>query len=266
MRRLARRWLNLLLMVCCLALRGQQPNPGQRALAEFMSWKDQPANAQLPWEQALEHYRAKLTRGGLTAEAADQQIRLITAYDEATLYNRVYAGPATFNTQPNEFLQSALDELTPGEALDVGMGQGRNAILLARRGWKVTGFDVAEVGLQKARDLASSLGLSIHAVHASDTEFDFGQQRWDLIAIIHAIEKRSVCRVREALRKGGAVVIEAAHKEPGGYPFGFETNELLKIFEGFDILRYEERLGLHDFADDRKKPERLVRILARKPI
>jgi 2-polyprenyl-3-methyl-5-hydroxy-6-metoxy-1,4-benzoquinol methylase len=265
MRRLTLCLAHLLILTAGLTTQAQQPSPGQKALAEFMTWKDLPANAQLPWDQALQRYQAKLTQSGLTAEAATKQIRLITAYDEATLYNRVYSEPANFNTQPNQFLQSALDELTPGEALDVGMGQGRNTILLARNGWKVTGFDVAEVGLQKARDLATSLGLTIRAVHASDAEFDFGRQRWDLIVIIHAIEKHSVYRVRQALRPGGAVVIEAAHKQPGGYPFGFESNELLKIFDGFQILRYEERLGLHDFGD-RTRPERLVRILARKPL
>jgi 2-polyprenyl-3-methyl-5-hydroxy-6-metoxy-1,4-benzoquinol methylase len=166
---------------------------------------------------------------------------------------------------PNQFLAEAVEELAPGTALDVGMGQGRNAIYLARKGWTVTGFDVAEVGLKKAQDQAAAIGVVIEAVHAADEEFDFGQDRWDLIAIIHAIEKRSVQRVRRALKPGGVVLIEASHKEPGGYAFGYESNELLKIFDGFRILRCEERLGIHDFSEDRTKRGRLVRLVAQKP-
>ena len=60
-------------------------------------------------------------------------------------------------------------------------------------------------------------------------------------------------------------MIEASHKEPGGYPFGYESNELPRIFDGFQILRYEERLGVPDFSEDRSKRERLVRLIAQKP-
>jgi SAM-dependent methyltransferase len=112
---------------------------------------------------------------------------------------------------------------------------------------------------------AARLGLPLTAVHAADEEFDFGRDRWDLIIIIYAIEKRSVYRVRRGLKPGGIVVIEAAHREPGGYPFGYESNELLKIFDGFRILRYEERLGVPDFPTDRSKRELLVRLMAQKP-
>jgi hypothetical protein len=38
---------------------------------------------------------------------------------------------------------------------------------------------------------------------ASDEEFDFGTEQWDLITILYPIEKRSVYRVRQALRVDG---------------------------------------------------------------
>lgn len=142
------------------------------------------------------------------------------------------------------------------------MGQGRNAIFLAREGWDVTGFDVAEVGLQKAREQAAALSVKIGAVHASDDEFDFGLERWDLIAIVYALEKRSVHRVRDALKPGGLVVVEAGHRETSGAPFEYDTNELLDIFRGFRILMYEDTSGTYDWG-----PEtiRLVRLVAQKP-
>ena len=149
-------------------------------------------NQKLNWEEALDAYKRKLKADGLSEQAAESNIRLVTAYDEAELYDQVYSGPPKFNTQPNDFLVDAVADLPPGDALDVGMGQGRNSIYLASRGWKVTGFDVAEVGLRRARAEAARLGLSFTAVQAADEEFDFGRDRWDLIVIIYAIEKRSV--------------------------------------------------------------------------
>jgi 2-polyprenyl-3-methyl-5-hydroxy-6-metoxy-1,4-benzoquinol methylase len=253
----------IVLQSCCAGVCWGQD--GRAAFESFSEWKKAPGNAALGWDEALGAYRAKLRSDGLNAEAAERMIRLVIAYDEADLYNRVYAESPKFNTQPNQLLVDAIQDLPPGKALDVGMGQGRNAIYLARKGWRVTGFDVAEVGLMVARDQAAADGIAIEAVHASDEEFDFGQERWELIAIIHAMEKRSVHRVARALKPGGIVVVEAAHVEPGGYPYGYQSNELLKIFEGFRILRYEERLGSHDFVEDRSRRERLVRLIAQKP-
>lgn len=257
--------LPAMLALSCLVRAGQSQNRGRAALDAFLQWKAQAGNEELKWEEALDAYKRKLRADGLSERAAESNIRLVTAYDEAELYDRVYSGPPTFNSQPNDFLVHAIADLPPGDALDVGMGQGRNSIFLASRGWKVTGFDVAEVGLRKARAEAARLGLSITAVQAADEEFDFGRDRWDLIVIIYAIEKRSVYRARQALKPGGVVVIEAAHREPGGYPFGYESNELLKIFDGFRILCYEERLGVADFPTDRSKRELLVRLMAQKP-
>jgi 2-polyprenyl-3-methyl-5-hydroxy-6-metoxy-1,4-benzoquinol methylase len=236
--------------------------PGQAAFQVFLQWKNLPANAQLTWSAVIAKYRQKLLSDGMTADAADRTMRLIEAYDEAELYDRVYAGPPEFNTKPNQLIVDAIRELKPGKALDVGMGQGRNAMHLARSGWSVTGFDVSRVGLRKAEEQAAALGLTVRCILASDEEFDFGRDEWDLIAIIYAIEKRSVHRAAAALKPGGIVVVEAGHKETSGAPFEYETNELLRIFDGFRILRYEDTSGSYDWGTERI---RLVRLVAQKP-
>jgi 2-polyprenyl-3-methyl-5-hydroxy-6-metoxy-1,4-benzoquinol methylase len=55
-----------------------------------------------------------------------------------------------FALTPSGFLGPEVDELTPGRALDLGSGEGRNALWLAERGWRVTGVDFSEVGAGKA--------------------------------------------------------------------------------------------------------------------
>ena len=42
--------------------------------------------------------------------------------------------------------------------------------------------------------------------------------------------------------------MECAHKEAGNAPYAYDTNELLKIFEGFRILKYEDVVGMHEWA------------------
>ncbi|MGV3518748.1 class I SAM-dependent methyltransferase [Luteitalea sp.] len=244
------------------AAAGQKPE-GQVALEAFDAWRNQRQNTSLGWTETLRHYRDHLLKLGLSAEQADRTLRLALAHDEGTHYDKAYAGPPEFSTEPTRLLVEAVDALKPGRALDVAMGQGRNALFLAQRGWHVTGFDVSAVGLAKAREAASARGLSIDAVHASDEEFDFGRERWDLIAILYALEKRSVVRARSALRPGGLVVVEAAHRSASGGDWEFESNELLRIFEGFKILKYEELDGAYDWAPG--KPVRMVRLVAQKP-
>jgi len=242
---------------------GVAQTEGRAALERFQEWRQSAANAGLPWGDALTKYKQELVAQGASEPTADRTIRLIVAYDEAELYDKIYAGVPEFNTGPNRFLVEAVKDLRPGTALDVDMGQGRNAIYLASRGWDVTGFDVADVGLQKARAQAAAAGVTITAVHASDEEFDFGRERWDLVAIIYALEKRSVHRVREALKPGGLVVIEAGHSDEPDSVMEYQSNELLTIFEGFRILKYEETVDTYDWGPPEKI--RLVRLVAQKP-
>jgi SAM-dependent methyltransferase len=233
------------------------------ALEAFNEWRAQPANAALSWDDTLTRYRRHLVEQGLSPDQVDRTLRLALAHDEGSLYDKVYAGVAEFRAEPNRLLVEAVAQRRPGKALDVGMGQGRNALHLAAQGWTVTGFDVSTVGLAQARKTAAARGLTVDAVHASDEEFPFGRHQWDLIAILYAIEKRSVFRAKEALRPGGLVVVEGAHREASGGEWEFESNELLRIFEGFRILKYEELVGAYDWAPG--KPVRMVRLVAEKP-
>ena len=60
-------------------------------------------------------------------------------------YNSLYAGDSeVFTREPNALLVEAVRNRKPGRALDVGMGQGRNALFLSRNGWEVTGIDSAD--------------------------------------------------------------------------------------------------------------------------
>lgn len=233
-------------------------------VSEYWSWRE--SAEPLPADQdPVTAFEEKLRNDGLSQVAATatiEELRKGLVTEEGEFYDTIYAKGPDFDAKPNRLLVSAVDDRTPGEALDVGMGQGRNAVFLAKQGWSVTGFDPSAVGLEQARTSAAKAGVKIRVVQLGAEYFDFGWERWDLIAIIYPIEKFSIYRVRDALKPGGIVVVEAPHKETGQRPHHYESNELLDIFNGFRILRYDDTNAIADWG---RKRIRLVRLIAEKP-
>ena len=68
---------------------------------------------------------------------------------------------ALWSRNPNPYLVAEAGDLTPGTALDVGAGEGADAIWLASRGWRVTAVDLSAVALERASAHASELGPDI---------------------------------------------------------------------------------------------------------
>ena len=184
-------------------------------------------------------------------------------------WDSAYLEAPDFNTEPNAFLVEVARGLTPGTALDVGMGQGRNAIHLARQGWTVTGFDVSQVGVQKSLEAARAAGVTITAMQQRAVEFDWGTDRWDLIVLAYFPGLRaSLPRILQSLRPGGHVIVEAYQadaaldKPPGPGPgVTFAENELLTLFGTLRAIRYEDVSARADWG---LHTTRLVRLLARK--
>jgi predicted O-methyltransferase YrrM len=176
----------------------------------------------------------------------------------------------SFTPEPNVFLVEVVKGLQPGSALDVGMGQGRNAVFLARQGWKVTGFDVSEVGVRQAKEQAAKSGVALTALVQSSDEFNWGTAQWDLIVLTYFPQlRRSMPKVIESLKPGGVVLVEAFHADaavdrpPGpGRGVTFQANELPQLVAPLRVVRYEEPRARADWGIFET---RLVRILARKP-
>ncbi len=76
--------------------------------------------------------------------------------DAADWNDRYAASELVWSTAPNQFVVEHCAGLTPGTALDLGAGEGRNALWLAQRGWRVTAVDFAQVGLDTGRRLAAA--------------------------------------------------------------------------------------------------------------
>jgi hypothetical protein len=79
--------------VFVVSLTAIQVSEGRAAFSAFIQWRQQPENATLRHGDALDGYREQLIARGATNAAAERTIRLITAYDEGTFYNKIYSGP-----------------------------------------------------------------------------------------------------------------------------------------------------------------------------
>jgi SAM-dependent methyltransferase len=84
--------------------------------------------------------------------------------------------------QPNAALVSEVGHLAPGEALDVGCGEGADAIWLAGRGWDVTALDVSEVALQRASVTAEQAGVQVRWLHAALVGAPLSPGAFDLVS------------------------------------------------------------------------------------
>lgn len=85
--------------------------------------------------------------------------------------------------QPNGRLVHEIADLAPGRALDVGCGEGADAIWLARRGWEVTAIDISEVALGRARNAAGLAGVTVEWVCGDALQTPFPDRSFDLVSM-----------------------------------------------------------------------------------
>ena len=230
--------------------------PPERAYERFRFWV-----TQLPPDQhgpdVPDKYRAYLKQRGFSDSDIDGQLKLVEEQGqraEVARWNRILTDEKPgFNTKPNEFLVQMAKGRKPGAALDVGMGQGRNTIWLAQQGWETTGFDPADKAVALAQENAARLGVKIHTEIKGVEDFDFGEKRWDLILLSYVGVRGDEAKLMRALKPGGVVVVEGFHRDATkGRSIGggvvFDTGELVKLFTGLRVVRYEEPVVTPDFG------------------
>ncbi len=192
--------------------------------------------------------------------------------DDRAVWNQVYTHEiSSIATYPNRFLAEVVQGRKPGRALDLGMGQGRNSLFLARLGWEVTGIDIADKGIDLARKEAARLGLSVKCVVSDISTFDVGKDCWDLIVgtYMGRLILFQAPELTRGLEPGGSLVFEHYRRDVNrvslsGGRLGYPVIALLETFvPALRIVRYEEVLDFPDWGDQGERAP-LVRMLARK--
>jgi SAM-dependent methyltransferase len=145
-----------------------------------------------------EHERGE-GRFGLAEQAAEWDAR----YSEGD--------GAKWSGRPNGRLVAEAADLAPGRALDVGCGEGADAVWLAGRGWFVTGIDISDVALSRARDAAERAGVAVEWVCGDALQVPFPARSFDLVsmqypALPKAAGEAAVRRLLDTVRPDGLLL------------------------------------------------------------
>jgi SAM-dependent methyltransferase len=205
------------------------------------------------------------------------------AWDE-----RYAAADLVWSANPNQFVAAELAGLPPGRALDVACGEGRNALWLAERGWRVTAVDFSRVALDKGRTLLSrhprAADLQVEWVCAVALTYDGGAATYDLVLLAYlqlaADERRTAVRRAFCVLRDGGTFFLVAHDssnltEGTGGPSDpavlFTAEEVLSDLDGerFEVQRAERVARIvsagsshqHDGDESRTAYDVLVRLV-----
>jgi len=162
---------------------------------------------------------------------------------------------ALYNTQayvygkePASFLRDNVKLLPVGKALDIAMGEGRNAVFLAKKGFSVFGVDISEVALGKAKRLARENHVSIYTINADLTHYVIKTELYDVIVNINYVQRSLIPQIKRGLKRGGVVVYESYTVDQLNNGTGknmrrdylLDRGELREAFKDFQILVYRE--------------------------
>jgi thioredoxin reductase/SAM-dependent methyltransferase len=131
-----------------------------------------------------------------------------------------YGGDQMWSGNPNGTLVNEVADLTAGRALDVGAGEGGDAIWLAQHGWSVTASDISQKALDRVAVEADRLGLEIDCLHADANSHDaFTPCVFDLVSAQYASIPRTPddrgCRnLLDAVAPGGTLLVVGHDLEP----------------------------------------------------
>ena len=132
---------------------------------------------------------------------------------DATAWDRRYAETElVWSVEPNRFVVAELAGLAPGRALDLAAGEGRNALWLAGRGWRVTAVDFSAVAIDKGRRLGQRAGVVVDWVVGDVLAYQPGGVDFDLVIIAYlhlppAAMSTVWSRAVRALAPGGVLLV-----------------------------------------------------------
>ncbi|MBI2265431.1 MAG: class I SAM-dependent methyltransferase [Armatimonadetes bacterium] len=150
-----------------------------------------------------------------------------------------------FGTAPVKFLKDHIRSLPGGRALDVAMGEGRNAVYLAQMGYEVDGIDISKPAVEKAVARAKSLKVRINGIVADLEDYKIPPRTYNVIAVFYYLQRSLIPQIMEGLKPGGVVIYETytvdyLKKGAMKREYLLEHNELPRLFPGFEILYYKE--------------------------
>lgn len=160
-----------------------------------------------------------------------------------------YGADPVWSGNPNGSLVREVTGLSPGRALDVGAGEGADALWLAEQGWTVTASDISARVLDKVAERAGGRGLTVECHHADANAFDaYPAGAFDLVSAQYASiprtpDRQGVHNILNAVASGGTLVVVSHDLEPmfeqaqtSGHPQMFDPAAYLWAEDFVEVL------------------------------
>lgn len=172
----------------------------------------------------------------------------------STDWERRYEGAPMWSGNPNGSFVAEVSGLAPGRALDVGAGEGGDAIWLAEAGWDVTANDISGRALDRLRAEAERRGLDVECLHAdASATAPFAADSYDLVSAQYASiprtgDDRGVRNLVGAVASGGTLVVVSHDLEPMRAPV--DTTVQSRPFDPDAYVRVADVVAALDGAPD----------------
>jgi SAM-dependent methyltransferase len=145
--------------------------------------------------------------------------------------------------EPSQIVRDYFSLAKIGKALDIGAGNGRNSIFLAKQGFSVEAVDISDIGLAEF----AGQNPNIYAICADLDTFEIPKNRYDLIVNINYLNRRLFPYIYEGLGTEGLLIFETflesevdKANQPTCRDYLLRKNELLHAFLSLRILYYRE--------------------------
>jgi thioredoxin reductase/SAM-dependent methyltransferase len=141
-----------------------------------------------------------------------------------------YGGDQLWSGNPNGTLVNEISGVPPGRALDVGAGEGADALWLAAQGWTVTASDISQRALDRADAEARRRGLHIECRQTDANALDaFATAAFDLVSAQYASiprtpDGRGVRNLLNAVAPGGTLLVVSHDLEPMRAPIDTQVH------------------------------------------
>ncbi|MEZ5244127.1 MAG: bifunctional NAD(P)/FAD-dependent oxidoreductase/class I SAM-dependent methyltransferase [Acidimicrobiales bacterium] len=159
-------------------------------------------------------------------------------------WDRRYAGDRIWSGNPNGALVAEFDGAAPGTVLDVGAGEGGDAIWLAERGWAVTASDISTTALAVIAAEAERRELHVECLHADANALDpYGGRQFDLVTAHYASiprtgDGRAIRNLLGAVAPGGTLLMVSHDTEPMRHPI--DTRTTSRAFDPDAYVRVDD--------------------------
>lgn len=175
----------------------------------------------------------------------------------AERWDERYSGERVWSGHPNEALVAEATELGVGRALDVGSGEGADAVWLACRGWRVTALDISPKAVQRTEAMAAEAGVQVEGFAAGLLEAALPDASYDLVSAMYPALLRTATgeaerRLLDLVAPGGTLLVvhhadidrdhALAHGcDPDDYVSPEDVRTMAVERGGWDVVTHERR-------------------------